>query len=395
MKAKPFLAVILLALVLALAGGQFLLRDSVEALQAGMVEAPLFEVDPFWPKPLPNHWILGNSIGVGVDSRDHVYIVHRRGALNPGNEGNVGPDQPAAMCCEAAPNVLEFDPEGNLVNSFGGPGNGYTWPASNHGLQVDPEDNIWIGGNGQGDSHILKFSRDGNFLMQVGEPGQGADSSSMTHFSQVTKVSFDADGNEAFVGDGYGNKRVVVVDAHTGEFLRIWGAYGNRPSDEDLGAYAPGGPPAQQFRGPVHCAEPTNDGLVYVCDRTADRIQVFQQDGTFVEEVFVNPGTLSAGSTWEIAFSPDAEQRFMYLADGMNRQVHVMDRASLDVLYSFGDGGRQPGQFYGVHSIETDSQGNIFTTETWEGKRLQKFVYRGMGQVEQGSDRAELWPTQN
>lgn len=394
MKSKPFLAVILLALVLALAGGQFLLRDSVKALQAGMVEAPLFEVDPFWPKPLPNHWILGNSIGVGVDSRDHVFIVHRRGALNPGNEGNVGPDQPDAMCCEAAPNVLEFDPEGNLVNSFGGPGNGYTWPTSNHGLQVDPEDNIWIGGNGQGDSHILKFSRDGNFLMQVGEPGQGVDSSSMTHFSQVTKISFDADGNEAFVGDGYGNKRVVVVDAHTGEFLRFWGAYGNEPDDADMGAYAPGGTPAQQFRGPVHCAEPTNDGLVYVCDRMEDRIQVFQQDGTFVEEVLVRSRTLSAGSTWEIAFSPDAEQRFMYIADGMNRQVHVMDRASLEVLYSFGDGGRQPGQFYGVHSIETDSQGNIFTTETWEGKRLQKFIYRGMGQVEQGSDQAEPWPSQ-
>ncbi|MDP6582868.1 MAG: hypothetical protein QF681_19640, partial [Vicinamibacterales bacterium] len=183
MRPKPFPAVILLAVFLALAAGHVLLQDKLEAVQAGMVEVPLFEVDPFWPKPLPNHWILGNSIGVGVDSRDHVFIVHRRGALNASNEGNVGPDQPDAECCEAAPNVLEFDPEGNLVGSFGGPGNGYTWPASNHGLQVDPMDNIWIGGNGQGDSHVLKFTRDGRFLMQVGEPGNDIDSSSTTHFA--------------------------------------------------------------------------------------------------------------------------------------------------------------------------------------------------------------------
>jgi DNA-binding beta-propeller fold protein YncE len=400
MKAKKFFAVILSALALTVAAGVLLPGlllpgATVEALQGGMVEAPLFEVDPFWPKPLPNHWILGNSIGVGVDSRDHVFIVHRRQSLNPGNEGNVGSAQPAAECCEAAPNVLEFDPAGNLVGSFGGPGNGYTWPVSNHGLQVDPEDNIWIGGNGDGDSHVLKFTRDGRFLMQVGEPGMDVDSNSMTHFSKVTKISFDADGNEAFIGDGYGNKRVVVVDAHTGEFLRYWGAYGNKPDDADLGAYDPDAPPAQQFRGPVHCAEPSNDGLVYVCDRTGNRVQVFQQDGTFVQEFFSSPGSLSAGSTWEIAFSPDAAQRFMYLADGLNRKVHVMDRETLEVLYSFGDGGRQPGQFYGVHSIETDSEGNIYTTETWEGKRVQKFIYRGMGMVEKGSDQAELWPTQN
>ena len=304
----------------------------------------------------------------------------------------MGPDQPDAMCCEAAPNVLEFDVEGNLVNHFGGPNGQYSWPASNHGLQVDPLDNIWIGGNGQGDSHILKFTRDGRFLMQVGDPGQGVDSNSTSHFSRVTKISFDQNGDEAFVGDGYGNKRVVVVDSDTGEFLRYWGAYGNRPDDADLGSFDPDGPPAQQFRGPVHCAEPSNDGLVYVCDRTANRLQVFQQDGTFVEEGFIEPRTLGAGSTWEIAFSRDDDQRFMYLADGQNRKIHVMDRESLGVLYTFGDGGRQPGQFYGLHSIETDSQGNLYTTETWEGKRLQKFVYQGMGRVERGSDQGVLWP---
>ncbi|HJO38925.1 MAG: hypothetical protein QGF21_05840 [Vicinamibacterales bacterium] len=395
MKAKTLPVVILLALILAVAAGQTFLDKKLEVVQSGMVEVPLFEVDPFWPKPLPNHWILGNSIGVGVDSRDHVFIVHRRGALNASNEGNVGLDQPDAECCEAAPNVLEFDPEGNLVGSFGGSGDGYTWPTSNHGLQVDPMDNIWIGGNGQGDSHILKFTRDGRFLMQVGEPGQDTDSSSSTHFSRVAKVSFDADGNEAFVADGYGNKRIVVVDADTGAFLRSWGAYGNEPDDADLGRFDPDAPPAQQFRGPVHCAEPSNDGLVYVCDRTSNRIQVFQQDGTYVEEVFIEGRTLSSGSTWEIAFSRDDAQRFMYVADGINRKIHVMDRASLEVLYTFGDGGRQPGQFYGVHSIETDSAGNIYTTETWEGKRVQKFVYMGLGRVERGANRGVPWPTQD
>jgi DNA-binding beta-propeller fold protein YncE len=391
MRTKPVLAVSFFVLLAALAVGQTLLRGQVEARQ-DMVEAPLFEVDPLWPQPLPNHWILGNAIGVGVDSRDHVFIVHRRDAVNPGNEGNVGPEQPDALCCEAAPPVLEFDPAGALVGHFGGPGAGYTWPASNHGLQVDPQDNIWIGGNGSGDSHILKFTRDGRFLLQVGEPGNDIDSNSTTHFSRVTKVSFDQDGNEAFVGDGYGNKRVVVVDPNTGEFLRYWGAYGNRPDDTPMGAFDPDAPTAQQFVGPVHCAEPSNDGLVYVCDRMANRIQVFEQDGTFVEEVFINPRTLSSGAVWEMAFSPDDEQRFIYLADGINRKVHVLERASMERLYSFGDGGRQPGQFYGVHSIEVDSQGNIYTTETWEGKRLQKHVYQGLGQVQRGSDMGPLWP---
>ncbi len=392
MKTKVLVAGTLVGLIVALACGQSALQDDAEASQANMVEVPMFEVDPFWPKPLPNHWLLGNAVGVGIDSRDHVYIVHRRQSLNPRNEGNAGPDQPDAACCRAAPNVLEFDPEGNLVGHFGGPGEGYDWPESNHGLQVDPDDNIWIGGNGGSDSHILKFSRDGQFLMQVGEAGQGVDSHDRTSFSQVTKVSFDDEGAEAFVGDGYGNKRVAVVDAQSGDFLRYWGAYGNEPSDDDLGPFDPDAEPAQQFRGPVHCAEPSNDGLVYVCDRTSNRIQVFEQDGTFVEEKLIAPRTLGAGSTWEIAFSPDEEQRFMYLADGQNRKVYIIERESLEVLTSFGDGGRQPGQFYGVHSIETDSQGNIYTTETWEGKRLQKFVYMGMGEVERGSDQGTIWP---
>ena len=351
---------------------------------------PLFEVDPFWPKPLPNHWLLGSTIGVAVDSRDHVLIVHR---------GNLGDNEiPAALdppraeeCCFPAPPILEFDPEGNLVGNWGGPGEGYTWPNSNHGIVVDHMDNIWIGGNGRGDSHVLKFTRSGEFLLQVGVPGRDPNSNSIDSFSRVAKLTFDAEANEMYLADGYGTKRVAVIDADTGEIKRYWGAYGNDPIDDGLGPYDPNAPPAQQFRNPVHCADPTSDGLVYVCDRPNNRIQVFQKDGTFVDEIFVERNTLGAGSAWDVAFSRDPKQSFMYLADGMNEKVHVIKRNGLEHLYSFGDGGRYPGQFFGAHSIATDSKGNIYVTETYEGKRVQKFIYTGVGPVTT-TTRGVVWP---
>jgi DNA-binding beta-propeller fold protein YncE len=344
--------------------------------------APRFEVDPFWPKPLPNHWVLGSVIGVGVDSRDHVYIIHRGlASLNERTEAGAATDPPTGECCAPAPPILEFDPDGNLVNAWGGPGDGYTWPASNHGLTLDPKDNVWIGGNGAGDSHILKFTRDGRFLAQFGMPGRDPNSHAGDHFGRVAKISFDAIGEEAFVADGYRNKRVAVLDANTGVIKRYWGAYGNRPEDTNLGPYDPAAPLAQQFRNPVHCAEPSGDGLVYVCDRVNDRIQVFRRDGSFVTETRIAPMTLGDGSTWDIAFSRDPEQRYLYVADGKNMRVYVLDRRSLEILTSFGDGGRQPGLFFAVHSIATDSRGNIYTTETYEGKRVQKFVFQGVGPV--------------
>tara|TARA_Y100000590_G_scaffold101430_1_gene115157 strand:+ start:9804 stop:10970 length:1167 start_codon:yes stop_codon:yes gene_type:complete len=358
-------------------------------LNSADTEAPMFEVDPLWPKPLPNHWILGSTIGVGVDSRDYVYIVHR-GNGNERTELGAQQDPPTGECCVAAPPVLVFDPEGNLTDSWGGPGEGYDWPSSNHGITIDHMDNVWIGGNGA-DSHILKFTRDGKFLAQYGEVGQEIDSNSTTHFGRVAKISFDAEANEAYLADGYGNKRVAVIDASTGEFKRYWGAYGNTPDDTNMGPYDPDAPLIQQFRTPVHCAEPTLDGLVYVCDRPNNRVQVFKTDGTFVNEVRIAPRTLGDGSTWDIAFSRDPEQKFMYLADGKNMKVYIMDRASLEILTSFGDGGRQPGLFFAVHSIATDSKGNIFTTETYEGKRLQKFIYRGMGPIKKYNQGAP-WP---
>ncbi|MXW16918.1 MAG: hypothetical protein F4X60_16595 [Gemmatimonadetes bacterium] len=372
----------------------YIAQNRLQAAADRAAEAPMFEVDPFWPQPLPNHWVLGSVVGVGVDSRDHVFIVHRQAPLNARTEIGAAQDPPTGECCVPAPYVLEFDPEGNLVNSWGGPGEGYTWPASNHGITVDPMDNIWIGGNGA-DSHVLKFSRDGEFLASYGEVGADMPNSNSTNsFGRVAKISFDAAANEAYLADGYVNKRVAVLDINTGELKRFWGAYGNTPDDTRMGPYDPDAPLPQQFRNPVHCADPSNDGFVYVCDRQANRIQVFRKDGTFVDEVRIAPRTLGDGSTWDIAFSRDPEQRYMYVADGKNMKVYVMDRLNLEVLTSFGDGGRQPGLFFAVHSIATDSQGNIYTTETYEGKRVQKFVYKGLGPVT-AMNQGAPWPRNN
>ncbi len=385
---KLLVGVALAGVLVVLGYGQAALQN---AAVAEGVQAPVFEVDPLWPKPLPNHWVLGSAIGVGVDSRDHVFVIHRRNSFNQRTETGAAADPPTSDCCIPAPNILEFDPLGNLVGHWGGPGDGYDWPSSNHGLTIDHKDNLWIGGNGRGDAHVLKFTRDGKFLMQIGKPGQPVDSNSTDHFGRVAKISFDASANEAYLADGYANKRVVVIDADSGEFKRYWGAYGNKPDDTSLGRYDPDQPRAQQFRNPVHCAEPSNDGLVYVCDRVNDRIQVFKTDGTYVDEVLIAPQTLGDGSTWDIAFSRDPEQTYLYLADGKNMKVYIMDRKGLEILTSFGGGGRQPGQFFAVHSIATDSKGNIFTTETYEGKRVQKFVYKGLGTVT-ARDQGPPWP---
>jgi DNA-binding beta-propeller fold protein YncE len=352
------------------------------------VQAPRFEVDPFWPRPLPNGWVLGMAIGVTVDSNDHVWIVHRGDTLSP-LEAAAQQKPPTATCCSTAPPVLEFDPDGNLVGHWGGPGDGYEWPLSNHGIFVDFKDNVWIGGNDAKDAHVLKFTKQGRFLMQFGHQGRTGGSNDTTTFGRVAKIYVDPKANEAYIADGYGNRRVAVIDADTGTFKRYWGAYGNKPDDTNLGPYDPSAPPARQFRTPVHCADLSSDGLVYVCDRPNDRIQVFKADGTFVKEAIIAPKTLGDGSTWDVAFSKDPQQKYLYVADGKNQKVYVLDRLSMEVLTSFGDGGRQPGQFFAVHSIATDSKGNIFTTETYEGRRLQKFVFKGVGPVPK--DQGTVW----
>jgi hypothetical protein len=378
----------LVAVIVGLGIGQAALQNKAEA-QRTNVQAPMFEVDPFWPKPF--NGLLGMTIGVWVDEQDYVWVIHRSSATLHNNEKGAELNPPIAECCRGAPPVLAFDPEGNLVKSWGGPGPGYEWPQSNHGIHIDYKGNVWIGGNGEKDAHILKFTKDGKFLMQVGGLGKNAGSNDLENFGRVAKIWVDPMTNEAYIADGYLNKRVAVIDADTGKMKRYWGAYGNRPDDTKLGNYDPKAPPAQQFRNPVHCVERSNDGLIYVCDRANDRVQVFRPDGTFVKEAFFARNTLGSGSAWDIAFSRDPDQRFIFLADGQNNRVRIIMRETLEEVTAFGDGGRQPGQFYGVHSIATDSKGNVYTTETWEGKRLQKFVYKGIGNV-MAANQGVLWP---
>jgi DNA-binding beta-propeller fold protein YncE len=380
----------LLASILVVAAAQRVAMRSVEAQDRSALQAPRFEVDPLWPKPLPNNWVLGQVIGLAVDARDHVWIVHRANLLGA-NEAAADQKPPIASCCSAAPPVLEFDPAGNVVGHWGGPGEGYDWPESNHGIFIDHKENVWIGGNVGTDAHILKFTRGGKFIAQFGRKGQNKGSNDQENFGRVAKIFVDARTNEAYIADGYGNRRVVVIDADTGKFKRYWGAYGNKPDDTDIGRYDPKAPPAQQFRTPVHCADLSNDGLLYVCDRPNDRLQVFKADGTFVKETFIARNTLGDGSTWDVAFSKDPQQKYLYLADGKNEKVYVIQRDTLQILTSFGDGGRQPGQFFAVHSIATDSKGNLFTTETYEGRRLQRFVYKGIGPVTK-ADQGTVWP---
>jgi hypothetical protein len=392
---------ILLLAVFTIAG--LLVARELAGQSRRTVEAPYFEVDPFWPKPLPNHWLLGSSIGVSVDERDHVWMIHR-GSATMADKEKALETKLSDECCGAAPPVLEFDPEGKLVGHWGGPGSGYEWPTSNHGITVDHKGNVWIGGNGPGDSQVLKFSRSGKFLLQIGKANarmtQAASSAKPTYvgnsndqvsFGRVAKIFVDPSANEAYLADGYLNKRVAIIDADSGKFKRYWGAYGNKPDDTDLGPYKAGDPPAKQFRSPVHCADLSNDGLVYVCDRPNNRIQVFKKDGTFVKEAFFAKNSLGDGAVFDLAFSKDPAQTYLYMADGNNMKIRVLRRDTLEELTSFGDGGRQPGQFYAVHSIAVDSKGNIYTTETYEGKRLQKFIYKGLRAVTR-KEQGTVWP---
>ncbi|MGA3327973.1 MAG: hypothetical protein ABSF45_26250 [Terriglobia bacterium] len=393
--------------------------SSTGAAPASAPEAPRFEVDPMWPKPLPHHWILGMTVGVAVDAQDHIWIVHRPNSLEYW-ETYAAQQPPVGDCCAPAPPVLEFDQGGNLINSWGGPGEGYEWPVSMHGVSIDPDGNVWIGGNGRQrrpppavpfalggprpgapqtpnpsapyhDCMILKFTPQGKFLMQIGKAGQSKGSNDVENLRGPAKIWFDQAAQEVYVADGYGNRRVIVFDYETGKYKRHWGAYGHTPSDAGFGTYTPPTEGDPQFRNPVHCAVLSNDRLLYVCDRINNRIQIFNPQGGFQKEYYYYTRTRGDGSVWDIAFSRDPEQRFIYVADGANEKIHILDRQTMQVLTSFGDGGRQPGEFYAVHSIATDSKGNIFTTETYRGQRVQKFVFKGLAPVTT-LDQGVVWP---
>ncbi len=379
-----FTGVSFLAVAVALAAVTTMLDHRAAAQGKAAVQAPMFEVDPFWPKPLPNNWTLGNAIGIAIDSNDRVWMIHRTGGVNDNFK------TPGASCCTVAPPIIGFNQAGDVIGSWGGPGSGFTWPDSNHGLWIDYKGNFWIGGNGDKDTQVLKFTSTGKFLLQIGTHGTHNGSNDTANLWKATEGSVDKMANEVYVGDGYGNKRVIVFDSETGKYKRHWGAYGNKPDDTDFGEYDAAAPPLKQFRGPVHCAEISNDNLVYVCDRKGDRIQVFHTDGKFVKEGFVAKQTRGAGAAWDVAFSRDPQQKYIYLADGGNHNIRILLRDTLEELTTIGAGGRGPGQLYGTHNLITDSHGNLYVAETYAA-RIQKFVYKGLGPVAK-KEQGVLWP---
>jgi DNA-binding beta-propeller fold protein YncE len=342
-------------------------------------QVPIFEYDPTFPKPLPENWAIGAIGGMAVDRQDHVYVVQRPGTLRSNERFTGAADTPPkADCCIPAPPVLEFDQAGTLVHSWGGPGAGYDWPQIEHGIFVDQHDTVWLAGSGDKDAQLLKFTREGTFLQQFGKPGMSGGSADTKNMGKPANLTVDPVSNEVYVADGYGNRRVIVLDAGTFAFKRMWGAYGNKPDDAPLGPYNPDAPPAQQFRLP-HNISISRDGFVYVADRPNNRIQVFRKDGTFVKEAFVSKRTLLQGAASGFALSPDPQQRFLYMIDGANHHVWILDRQSLTVIARFGQQGLFGGSLNVPHAIAVDGRGNIYVGENFDARRFQRFLFKGLG----------------
>ena len=359
-------------LLVALAG----IERAAAARAAQPQSAPGFQVDPFWPK-MPPQWIIGQVAGLAVDSRDHVWILQRPWSV-PDDEKAQNPEAP---CCTPGPPVMEFDAAGNFIQGWGGPGDGYEWPADEHALHVDYKDNVWISSAGgprlreRTENQILKFTRAGKFLFQVGHRGKSKGSLDTENFNNAADIFVYSKTNEVFVADGYVNRRVIVLDADTGKFKRMWGAYGNQPDDAAPNGPVYDGPGAQQFNL-VHGVRVSDDGFVYVAERRNNRVQVFTVDGKFVREIFVERKTKLLGTAFSIAFSPGGQQQYLYLADAGNGLVHVFDRDSMSEVGRFGRIGRYAGQFVFLHNVATDSQGNVYTAEVGNGHRVQKFLMR-------------------
>jgi len=370
MKTKSSLT--LLGLVIVAAVG---LREVSGLAQGGSPRMPVFEVDPSWPK-LPNNWVMGTVSSVTVDRHDHIWILQRPGSV------------PDSLKARAAPPVIEFDAGGTFLNAWGGAGRGYDWPLTEHGITVDYKDVVWIGGSGVTDDMLLKFTRQGRFLKQFGAKGQSHGNSDQVNVNRSADVFVYEKTNEAFVADGYGNRRVIVLDAETGAFKRMWGAFGNAP-DNAPPSVAAGGPPAppqldtegpgaETFGNPVHAIKISNDGLVYVADRSNRRVQVFTPDGKYKTQVFINRAGPSNSSAAGLGFSPDAQQQFLYVADLGNSHVVVLNRKTLQVLYQFGVRGTKPGDFQTPHHLAVDSKGNLYTAEVNPGNRAQRFLFKGL-----------------
>jgi hypothetical protein len=331
----------------------------------------LFRLDESWPAPLPNGWILGGPASVAVDRHDHVWILHRPRSA---------PADAITSGKRIAPPVLELDPAGTVVQAWGGAAAGYDWPEESqgdyprgtpaeHGIFVDGRDNVWITGNGD---VVLKFSRAGKFLLQIGERFRTGGSNDPRLLGNPTDVAVDVAAGEVYVSDGYLNRRVVVFDSETGRYKRHWGAYGDTPDDGEPVNYDRVRPLPRQFFI-VHCVRLSNDGLVYVCDRQRNRVQVFRKDGRFVAEVVVAgdtptgagitlkgplaSGVLKAGigSVYRVGFSADAAQRHLYVGDATNSRVWILERAGLQPLGSF--------EARGLHHLAgADSMGNLYAS---------------------------------
>jgi DNA-binding beta-propeller fold protein YncE len=300
-----------------------------------------------------------------------VWVIHRAAMVTE-----------KKVCCKPAPIVMQFDQSGRMLQGWGGPGEGYEWPAekNEHGIFVDHQNNVWIAGRGAtgtSENQILKFDAKGKFLLQIGRRGKGTGSNDTENLGQPADMAVYPGTNELFVADGYGNRRVIVFDAATGAYKRHWGAYGNRPDDSASREQINQGPGNPQFNQ-VHHLRISKDGLVYVADRLNRRIQVFRIDGTFVKEAFIRRDTKeSAGTVSSLAFSADPEQQFIYSADQTENVILILDRQTLQERGTLGRLGRYAGQFVSPHNIATDANGNLYVAEDVGGQRVQKFMIKG------------------
>lgn len=330
---------------------------------------PTYKVYSNWPKELPNNWILGEVSGIAVDGRNHIWIIHRPSSITPDEKGATFTPK-LSKCCIPAPPVIEFDRAGNVLNAWGGEGTGYDWPRREHGIYIDSNGSVWIGGNGPDDNMILKFDSNGRFQLQIGSAGPTRGSNDLGQLGGPAHIAVDPKASEVYVADGYVNKRVIVFDSNTGSYKRHWGAYGNAPSDTRYPSYDTQSP---QFSNPVHCVRLMKDNTLFVCDRANNRIQVFQKSGKFIRQIDFDKDTRGSGSVWDL-IPADSAQKYILVADGTNNEVTVILNQTGERLGSFGHPGRNAGNFHWIHNIAVDSEGNVYTSEVDTGKRIQKFV---------------------
>jgi DNA-binding beta-propeller fold protein YncE len=345
----------------------------VTAQQATAPRPPVFTVDAAWPV-VPNNWVLGEVSSIAVDSRDHIWVLHRPRSI------------PADRRANAAPPVLEFDTAGKLLGSWGGPADGYDWPDREHAIHVDTKGFVWISGNGgwpkpaaagNSDDMVLKFTPEGKLVLQIGQRGKSTGNGDTVNVHQPADTFVHEPTNELFVADGYGNQRVVVFDAATGRFKRMWGAFGTEPPaamTPNPAQSAPAGTEAPRQFGLVHAVKVSRDGIVYVADRTYRRLQTFTLDGKFLREARLTSDTDVAPVPAGFAFSADPKQQFLYVVDSGPMRVVILDRATLTQIGSVGTRGAKPGEFDIVHHMAADSRGNLYTAEIVTNRRAQRFI---------------------